>query len=126
MTCPSKFRPSNVIGYRAGDLEHEEIQRRENYQGPTGGGKLHYGPGNLPETQDHRTEFVSLAEQIRSMTVLEVWRLKELEQGVGTHYIDLGSPWQNPFIENFSSIFRTTFVIRWCFLILAETKALTR
>ena len=30
------------------------------------------------------------------------------------------------FIESFNSIFRTTFLNRWCFLTLAETKALTR
>ena len=30
------------------------------------------------------------------------------------------------FIESFNSIFRTTFLNRWCFLTLAEMKALTR
>ena len=49
-----------------------------------------------------------------------------LEHGISTHYIDLGSPWQNLLIERFNSIFRTTFMKRWCFLTLAETKALTR
>ena len=48
-----------------------------------------------------------------------------LDHGIGTHYIDLGSPWQNPFIESFNSIFRMTFLNRWCFLTLAQTKALT-
>ena len=48
------------------------------------------------------------------------------DHGIGTHNIDLGSPWQNPFIESFKSIFRTNFLNRWCFLTLAETKALTR
>jgi transposase InsO family protein len=45
---------------------------------------------------------------------------------IGTHYIDPGSPWQNPFVESFNSIFRTTFLNRWCFLTLAETKFLTQ
>ena len=31
-----------------------------------------------------------------------------------------------PFIESFNSIFRTTFLNRWCFLTLAETKVLIR
>ena len=48
------------------------------------------------------------------------------ERGIGTHYIDPGSPWQNQFVESFNSIFRTTFLNRWCFLTLAETRALTR
>ena len=45
---------------------------------------------------------------------------------IGSHYIDLGSPWQNAFIESFNSIFRTTFLNRWCFLTLAETKVLAQ
>ena len=49
-----------------------------------------------------------------------------LEHGIGTYYIEPGSPWKNPFIESFNSIFRTTFLNRWCFLTLAETKALIR
>ena len=64
---------------------------------------------------DNGSEFV--ARQVKK------WLL---EHGIGTHYIDSGSPWQNPFIESFNSIFRTTFLNRWCFLTLAETKALTR
>ena len=64
---------------------------------------------------DNGSEFV--ARQVKK------WLL---EHGIGTHYIDPGSPLQNPFIESFNSIFRTTFVNRWCFLTLAETKALTR
>ena len=68
-----------MLGNWAGDLDHEEIQRRENHQSSTGGGRRHPGPGCLQETPDHRTDFLSLVEQIRSMTVLEVRRLKELE-----------------------------------------------
>ena len=49
-----------------------------------------------------------------------------LEHAIGTHYIDPVSPWQIPFIESFNSILRTTFLNRWCFLTLAETKALTQ
>ena len=49
-----------------------------------------------------------------------------LEHGIGTHYIDSGSAWKNPFIESINSIFRTTFVNRRYTLTLAETKALTR
>ena len=43
-----------------------------------------------------------------------------------THYTDPGSPWQNPLIESLNSIFRTTFLNRWCFLTLAQTKAISR
>ena len=49
-----------------------------------------------------------------------------LEHGIGAHYIDPGSPWQNPFIRSFNSILRTTFLNRWCILTLAETKVLNR
>ena len=37
LTCPSKYRLPNVLGYPAGNLDHEEIQRRENHQSSTGG-----------------------------------------------------------------------------------------
>ena len=50
----------------------------------------------------------------------------DLRLRLGTNYIDPRSPWQNLYIESFNSIFRTTFLNRWCFLTLAETKALTR
>ena len=30
------------------------------------------------------------------------------EKHVDTHYIEPGSPWQNPYSESFNSIFRTT------------------
>ena len=36
VTCPSKFRPPNVLGHKSGDLDHEEMQRRENHQISTG------------------------------------------------------------------------------------------
>ena len=65
LTRPSKFRPPNVLGYRSGDLDHEEIQRREIHPRSTGGGRRHPGPGCVQETPDHRTDFLSLAEQIR-------------------------------------------------------------
>ena len=67
MICPSIFSPPNVLGYRSGDLDHEEFQRRENHQSSTGGGRLHPGPGCLQETPDYRIEFLSLAEQIRQL-----------------------------------------------------------
>ena len=63
---------------------------------------------------DNGSEFV--ARQVKEMT-LGPWDY--------THYIDPGSSWQNPCIESFNSIFRTTFLNRWCFLTLVETKALT-
>ena len=65
VSSASKFKPPNVLGYPAGDLDHEEIQRRKNHQSSTGGGKRHHGPGFLQETPDHRIDFLSLAEQIR-------------------------------------------------------------
>jgi putative transposase len=45
---------------------------------------------------------------------------------ISTHYIDPGSPWQNAYVESFNSIFRTTFLNRWCFLTLAEVRVLVR
>jgi len=52
-------------------------------------------------------------------------RVKEWleKRGIGTHYIDPGSPWQNPFNESFNSIFRTTCLDRWAFASLAEARA---
>ena len=38
-----------------------------------------------------------------------------LKHATGTCYIDPVSPWQIHFIESFNSIFRTTFLNRWCF-----------
>lgn len=45
------------------------------------------------------------------------------ERRIGTHYIDPGSPWQNPFNESFNSIFRTTCLDRWAFASMAEARA---
>lgn len=42
---------------------------------------------------------------------------------VGTHYIDPGSPWQNPFNESFNSIFRITCLNRYSFRNLTEARA---
>ena len=41
VTSPSKFKPPNVLGYQAGNLDYEEIQRKENHQSSTGGGSSH-------------------------------------------------------------------------------------
>lgn len=41
---------------------------------------------------------------------------------VGSHYIDPGSPWQNPFNESFNSIFRITCLNRYSFRNLTEAK----
>ena len=54
-----------MLGYRSGDFDQEGFQRRENHQSSTGDGRRHPGPGCLQETPDHRTDFLSLAEQIR-------------------------------------------------------------
>jgi putative transposase len=44
------------------------------------------------------------------------------EHNIGAHYIDPGSPWQNPYNESFNSIFRTTCLNRWAFATLAEAR----
>ena len=44
------------------------------------------------------------------------------ENHIGTRYIDPGCPWQNPYIESFNSIFRTTCLNRWMFLSLEEAR----
>lgn len=48
------------------------------------------------------------------------------ERVVGTHFIDPGSPWQNPYNESFNSIFRTTCLNRWSFASLTEARVVTR
>ena len=53
MTYPSKIRPPKVLGYRSGDLDKEEIQRRENHQSSTGNGRRHHGPVSLQKTPSH-------------------------------------------------------------------------
>ena len=65
MIYPSKNRPSNVLGYRSGDIDRKEIQRIENHQISTEDGRRHHGPGCVQKTPGHRTDFQSLAEQIR-------------------------------------------------------------
>lgn len=45
------------------------------------------------------------------------------KRSIGTHYIDPGSPWQNPFGESFNSIFRTTCLNRWLFESVSEARA---
>ena len=45
MTYPSKIRPPNVLGYPAGNLDQEEIQRRASHQSSTGGERRHHGSG---------------------------------------------------------------------------------
>ena len=42
---------------------------------------------------------------------------------VGTHYIDPGSPWQNPFNESFNSVLRITCLNRFSFRNLTEARA---
>ena len=44
------------------------------------------------------------------------------ENHVDTHYIEPGSPWQNPYSESFNSIFRTTCLDRWIFSSLTEAR----
>jgi transposase InsO family protein len=63
---------------------------------------------------DNGSEFI--AKQVKN------WLDKN---DIGTHYIDPGSPWQNPFVESLNSIFRITFLNRWMFLSLTEAKQLT-
>ena len=46
------------------------------------------------------------------------------EKRVKTHYIDPGSPWQNPFNESFNSIFRTTCLDRCLFSSLTEARVI--
>jgi putative transposase len=45
---------------------------------------------------------------------------------VGTHFIDPGSPWQNPYNESFNGIFRTTCLNRWSFASLTEARVVTQ
>ena len=47
------------------------------------------------------------------------------EIGIGTHYIEPGSPWQNAYGESFNSIFRTTCLDRWSFESVHEARAVT-
>ena len=45
------------------------------------------------------------------------------EKGVGTHYIDPGSPWQNAYCESFKGIFRDGCLDRWIFTSVREARA---
>ena len=61
-------------------------------------------------------------------TVVSLWpQCEEVTLGAWNWHPQYwsGKPLTNPFIESFNSIFRTTFLNRWCCLTLAETKALT-
>ncbi len=44
-------------------------------------------------------------------------------KGVGTHYIDPGSPWQNAYCESFNGIFRDGCLNRWIFTSVSEARA---
>ena len=61
---------------------------------------------------DNGTEFIAAA--------VKDWLAKHT---IGTHYIDPGSPWQNPFCESFNSIFRTTCLDLWEFESVSESRA---
>ena len=71
---------------------------------------FHPGGGSAPGPP----EFIAKAVQ--------TWLAK---QGVKTHYIDPGSPWQNAYNESFNSIFRTTCLDRWAFESVSEAKVIT-
>lgn len=45
---------------------------------------------------------------------------------VGTHFIDPGSPWQNPYNESYNGIFRITCLNRWSFANLTEARVVSR
>ena len=45
------------------------------------------------------------------------------DHSIGTHYIEPGSPWQNPYNESFNSIYRTTCLNRWAFESVMESRA---
>lgn len=63
---------------------------------------------------DNGPEFI--AEQVKA------WLKRN---GIDTHYIDPGSPWQNAYNESFNSIFRTTCLDRWAFESVSEAKVIT-
>lgn len=72
---------------------------------------LYWGKPSLCIKSDNGPEFV--AKEIRS------W-LKH--SGIGTHYIDPGSPWQNCFNESFNSVFRGGCLNRWLFYTMQEAR----
>jgi transposase InsO family protein len=45
-----------------------------------------------------------------------------MEKGVGTHYIEPGSPWQNAYNESFNGVFRDGCLDRWIFTSVREAK----
>lgn len=45
-------------------------------------------------------------------------------QGIGAHYIDPGSPWQNAYCESFNAIFRDSCLDRWSFESVSEARAI--
>ena len=63
---------------------------------------------------DNGSEFIA--------KTVKAWLAK---QGVRTHYIDPGSPWQNAFGESFNGTLRREHLNRELFATLAETKVLT-
>jgi len=44
------------------------------------------------------------------------------QSGIGIHYIDPGSPWQNCYNESFNSIFRDGCLNRWWFYTVQEAR----
>ena len=64
---------------------------------------------------DNGSEFIA--------KTVKAWLAK---QGVRTHYIDPGSPWQNAFGESFNGTLRREHLNRELFATLAETQALTK
>lgn len=44
------------------------------------------------------------------------------QSGIGIHYIDPGSPWQNCFNESFNSVFRDGCLNRWVFYTVQEAR----
>lgn len=54
-------------------------------------------------------------------------RVKEWlkRNGIKTHYIEPGSPWQNCYNESFNSIFRTTCLNRWDLESVIEARAIS-
>jgi len=63
---------------------------------------------------DNGSEFIA--------RIVKAW-LKKM--GIQTHYIDPGSPWQNPFGESFNSIVRREFLNKNLFATLGEAELLS-
>jgi len=57
-------------------------------------------------------------------TELTALRLREwlAEMNVQTAYIEPGSPWQNPYVESFNSVFRDSCLNRWIFFSPSEAQ----